>query len=318
MADDRGVVGVAGATGFVGRHAVDELLARGWRVRALARSLEKAGATLPQHERLEVVQGVVLDEDCAETLADGCDAIVNCIGIIREGPGGQTFERVHVRTTRRLVEAARDAHVRRFVQVSALGVRDEAPTDYYRTKFEGEQIVRSSGLGWTILRPSLILGEGSAFVRMARGWISGKEAPHVLVPYFRRHVGGPPLPGLARLEDAKIQPVAVEDVVSAIATSLERDEARGELYQLTGPETLTMREILERIRRATPLAKDLPMVGVPHTVAAGVARLARRVGLGYALPFDRGMAIMASEDSVAPSDKVRAHLGIETHEVVLS
>ncbi len=318
MADDGGVVAVAGATGFVGRHAVKALLERGRRVRALVRCPEKGGRVLPQHEALEIVVGEVLEAGSVEALVAGADALVNCIGIIREAPGGQTFDRVHVRTTRRLVHASRDAGVRRFVQVSALGVRDEAPTAYFRTKFEGEQIVRHGGVGWTILRPSMILGEGSAFVEMARGWISGKASPHVFVPYFRRHVGGPPIPGLARLEDAKLQPIAVEDVAEAIATSLERDEAQGELYQLTGPETLTMREILERIRSATPLAKDLPMVGMPHTVAAGLAELARRVGLGYALPFDRGMAIMASEDSVAPMDKARAQLGLETHAVTLA
>lgn len=308
------VIAVAGATGFVGRHVVREMLRRGWRARALARDIDRASKALhtaDHPEAIDIVTGDTMDRAALARLCAGTDAIVNCVGIIREAPGGQTFHRVHVRTTRNLIDACSSAGVRRFIQISALGVRDEAPTEYQRSKFEAEMLLRSSGLDWTILRPSMILGEGSEFVHMARGWVTGKAMPHVFVPYFRRHVSGPPIPGLAKLVDARLQPVAVEDVALAVCESIERAGAIGEVYHLTGPETLTMPEVLQRIREATPLSKDLPMLGIPHTIAAMKARAAKLVGLRDALPFDYGMAVMASEDSVARKEKVRGQLGFE-------
>ncbi len=313
-------IAVAGSTGFVGRHVVRELLGRGWRVRALARDVDKASDVLDTAnagDSLKVVTGDAFDREALGRLCEGCDALVNCVGIIREMAGGQTFERIHVRTTGRLIEACKESGIDRFVHISALGVREEAPTPYYRSKFEAEMLLRASGLGWTILRPSMILGEGSEFVRMARGWITGKEIPHLFVPYFRRHVAGPPIPGLAKLEDAKIQPVAVEDVARAVGESLVREDAVGELYHLVGPETMTMPEILEKIKESTPLAKNLAMVAVPHTVAAGIARVANAVGLRDALPFDYGMAVMAGEDSVARGEKVDAQLGLTARVVTI-
>ena len=304
-------IAVAGSTGFLGRHVVTELLSRGWNVRALARDVDRASESLntgEAGEALEVVAGDAFDRDALARLCAGADAMVNCIGIIREASGGQTFERIHVRATQRLVEACKAASVDRFIQISALGVRDEAPTPYFRSKFESEMALRNSGLGWTILRPSMILGEGSEFVTMAQGWVTGKQAPHLFVPYFQRHVSGPPIPGIAKLEDPKLQPIAVEDVAKAVAESIAREEANGELYHLTGPETMTMPEILERIKESTPLAKNLPMVPMPHSVAANIAKAAKAVGLRDALPFDYGMAIMASEDSIAKRDKLAAHL----------
>ncbi len=312
-------IAVAGSTGFVGRHVVRELLSRGWHVRALTRDIEKAGDTLPTaDDALTIVAGDAFDRGALADLCDGADAMVNCIGIIREAPGGQIFERMHPRTTGRLIEACKANGVGRFVQISALGVRENAPTPYYRSKFEAEMLLRASGLRWTILRPSMILGEGSEFVRLARGWVTGKEMPHLFVPYFQRHVGGPPMPGLAKLEDAKIQPIAVEDVAKAVGESIAREQAAGELYHLAGPETLTMPEILNRIKESTPLAKDLPMVAMPHTVAAGIARAAKALGLRDALPFDYGMAVMASEDSLAKREKVEAQLAIEPREVAIA
>lgn len=306
------VVAVSGASGFVGRHVVGELLDRGVRVQGLVRSVERAGQVLPSdHERLMLVPGEGLgDADAVAEVLDGAGAVVNTVGIIREAPGGQTFERVHVQGTRALVEACRRAGVRRFVQISALGVRDEAPTEYFRSKHRAERLVRESGLDWTILRPGMIHGVGSGFLEMAKGWVTGKATPHLFVPYFQRHAGGPPIPGLARLEDPSIQPVAVEDVAWAACECLGRERAVGEVYHLVGPEVTTMPEVLRTLRRCIALAKaNHPLVPIPHTVGVAVARVGRALGLQYALPFDAGMAAMASEDGTAPLDKAREHLG---------
>ncbi|HZW10579.1 MAG TPA: complex I NDUFA9 subunit family protein [Phycisphaerales bacterium] len=301
-----GTVAVAGASGFVGRHIVRELLARGREVRALVRSTEKAAGALPVDDRLTIVEGDMFDEAALLRLMAGCVAVVNATGIIREAPGGQTFKRVHVAAVARLVEAAAKARCDRIVHISALGVSEDGRTEYYRSKFEGEQVVRSAGMAWTIFRPSTIHGRDGEFMRMAKGWATGRIAPYVFMPYFARVKKAFPKPVL---ESPRIQPVFVEDVARAVATSLERDAAVGEVYHLSGGETLTWPELLEFVRDHTPLArKGIRPLPIPGELAAMKARAMTRLGLGALLPFDEGMARMGAADSVAPATKAREHL----------
>jgi len=305
-------IAVTGATGFVGRHTVAELARRGHSVRALVRDPDKAARVLDTEslaDRLELVRGDLFDADARVRMLDGADACVHTVGIIREAPGGQTFGRVHDLGTRLVVESCQDSRCGRIVHVSALGVHDDGDTAYQRSKAAAESHVRSSGLDWTILRPSLIHGPDGEFIQTAKGWVTGKAPPHVFIPYFQRHVSGPPIPGLARLEDAVLMPVAVEDVAWAIGETLERPEASGEVYNLVGPERVTMPELLGVLRERVPLAKGLPMIPLPDTVGVAVARVAGLVGLGPMLPYDAGMATMAGRDSTATLDKAREHLG---------
>lgn len=304
-----GTVAVTGATGFVGRHTVAELLGRGRRVRALVRNAEKAARVLPAGGSLELIQGDVFDERSLAELLTGCVAAVHTIGIIREGPGGQTFERMHEGALRSLVAAMRAARCDRLVHVSALGVSDNAKTAYGRSKFAGEQLVRRSGLAWTILRPSLIHGPGGEFTEMVADWARGRIAPFVFMPYFARTKGVMPLPPF---ESPLVQPVFVGDVARAIAESLERGAAVGEVYPLTGAETLTWPELLEFVRDRVPLAKPrIKARAIPGALAALQARVLGVLGLGALLPFDEGMARMGMQDSVAPTVKAREHLGME-------
>jgi NADH dehydrogenase len=305
-------VGVAGATGFVGSAIVEELLARGHEVRALARDRAKASAVLPRHERLRVVQGDALDPGAVRELVVGALACVNAIGIIREA-GSETFRKVHVETPRLLTHAAREAGLERFVHISALGASAEGRTAYQKTKFEGERIVERSGFSWTILRPSLIHGPRGEFIRMAKGWVTGKKPPWLFLPYFTRGVpiSDAPLAALRR-EAAAVAPVAVEDVAWAAAESLERDQAIGEIFNLCGPETLRWPELLLAIRDAVPAAEPhLEPMGIPADFAAVQARVATALGLGGLLPFDEGMAIMGATDSVSERDKARQLLDFE-------
>lgn len=304
------VAAVTGASGFVGRHIVQELLSRGWSVRALVRQREKARSVLPRDERLTLVVGECTDAGALASLVQGCSAAINSIGIIREA-GGNTFQKIHVDAVRELVAACRAAGVERYVQISALGVWDEGPAAYQKTKFEGEQIVRRSDLAWTILRPSLVHGLGSDFLRMAKGWVTGEKQPWFFLPYFTR--GTPssrvPLAALKR-ETPKVQPVAVEDVAWAAAESLEREAAIGEVYNLVGPDVFTWPQMLRIIRDAVPSSDStLEPLGVPAEIAAAQAMIASKVGLGSLLPFDAGMAQMGALDSTASLDKARADLG---------
>jgi uncharacterized protein YbjT (DUF2867 family) len=306
-------VAVTGATGFVGRHVCRALAASGHAVRALVRDRRKASANLTQ-ERTEWIIGDALESPGVDELCAGADAVVHCIGIRREVRPHVTFDRMHPDATRRLIDAARNAGVRRFVHISALGTRPHAPSDYHRSKFESETLVRSSGLDWTILRPSLIHGPDGEFIQMIKGWVLGREAPWFFMPYFARieappsGAGGLPLP---RLVSAKVQPVFVGDVAAAVVAALASDDAIGEVYPLAGSETLDWPTLLAIVRDEMPLTergkRALPLPGV---VGVAMARAAEAVGLGALLPFGPSEPVMATEDNTCSTDKARRHLGL--------
>lgn len=303
-------IAVTGATGFVGRHMVSELVSRGHRVKALVRDRSKAAEVLP--EGVELVVGDALERRSLEALVSGCWGVVHTIGIRREILPDVTFARLHVDVVRLLLEAARGAGVRRWVQVSALGTGPGAPGGYWQTKYEAERLVRMSGLEWTILRPSIIHGADGEFMQMAKGWALGREAPHFFIPYFTRvefEGGFPPKP--PRFVSAKIAPIAVEDVARAGCESLERESAIGEVYPLVGPEEMDWPTLLGHVRDVLPLAnKKMKIIGLPGWLGVVGAMKARIFGLANALPFGPDEPRMAMEDSTASMAKASAHLGL--------
>ncbi|HYE60819.1 MAG TPA: NAD(P)H-binding protein [Phycisphaerales bacterium] len=309
-------VAVTGASGFVGRWMVRELLARGYGVRALVRSREKAREVLPNGPVLVV--GDISDAGKAEELLEGCGACINLLGIIRETRGDsgqrpQTFQRIHVDATRMLVAKCQERGVRRFVQMSAINATDAGQTEYQRTKFEAEMLVRLSDLDWTIFRPSFIHGPDGEFVQMVKGWAKGHAAPYVFIPYFTRSVEDKRVPlGPVHDIDPKVAPVYVGDVAHAFVVSLENQRTFGEVYNLVGSETLSFPDMLRFMRDHIHGAhENQPVFGLPSHVGANVAKGAKALGMGGLLPFDEGMAKMGAMDTTASLTKFREHTGIE-------
>jgi NADH dehydrogenase len=301
-------IAVTGASGFVGRHVVKELVRRGHDVRALARDEDKARRSLGAQPLL--VKGDVTDQATLDHLVDGADAVIHLVGIIREAPGGQTFERMHVLATERTLGAATRAGARRFLQMSALGVGAEGVCEYQRTKYRAEQLVRDSSLDWTIFRPSLIHGLESEFVQMVAGWVRGKGVPGTRLPYFTRSVEDTSVfLGPIRAVDPVVAPVYVDDVAYCFAEALDRDVAIGEIYNLAGPDEMTFPRMLVRYRDAVKGARSaMTPLGIRENVAAMGAKAAKALKLDSLLPFDEGMALMGSRDSVAELDKAESHL----------
>jgi NADH dehydrogenase len=310
-------VAVTGATGFVGRNVVRELLRRGVHVRALVRSREKATRVLPAPGeftgRLTIVGGDALNTTDVKSLLTGVDACVNLVGIIREVPrDGVTFQRMHVDVTRTVVQECEALGVARYVQMSALNVRPVGVAEYQTSKFEAEQAVRRSGLRWTILRPGLIFGKDSEIVRLAKGWCTGRMQPWVFLPYFSGGVEDQRVPlGSVKRTEPRVAPIRVEDVAEAVANALTSDAAVGEVYNLVGADAMTWPEMLMHMKEHIPGAMPgLRPFGVPSEVAAVQAKVAGWVGLGGLLPFDEGMAKMGAEDSVADLTKAREELNV--------
>lgn len=313
MTDHQPVIALTGATGFVGRAVVRALLASGRSVRAFVRDSAKARAVLPADRRVSTVVGSATDPAALRDLVRGSAAVINLIGILREG-AGQTFASCHVEAPRRLVDACAHAGVRRFVHMSALGADPNGPAAYQRSKFEGESIVRKSDLAWTVFRPGLIHGPDGDLIGMIRDWARGVKQPFFFMPYFarvRREFTDALLPTV-HWDAPQVAPVSVHDVARAFVASLDCPAAMGEVYNLVGGESLSFVQMLEWWRDNLPRGdQSLPILPVPGEAAALQAKAAKLLGLGALLPFDEGMPLMASQDTTADLTKVRADLGLD-------
>ncbi len=220
---------VTGGTGLVGKHLVRELVKKGNEVRCLVRSLEKAGQVLPPG--VELVRGDITDNESVKKACIGVDRVFHLVAVIRE-KGESTFEHVNVEGTLNLVIAAGQAGVKHFVHMSALGACDNPRYKYAYSKWRGEETVKQSGLSWTIVRPSVIYGEGFGFFdRLIQ---SIKLTPRPFVP----------VPGKGA---SKFQPIAVEDVARCLVKIMENPSMKDRVVEIGGPEHLSYVEMLDLV-----------------------------------------------------------------------
>lgn len=273
---------VTGASGFVGQELAGCLRQAGHSIRILARSRNSRRVQeVAARYQAEVHEGDVLDATSLDGALEGMAAVIHLVGIISE-VGRSTFENVHTRGTQNMVAAAQRAGVGRFIQMSALGTRPNAISRYHQTKWAAEEAVRQSGLDFTIFRPSLIYGPRDQFVNL-----------------FAKIIRLSPILPVMGSKSVRFQPVSVQSVATAFAASLTETRAVGRTYDLCGPETFTLAEILDEIlfvmgRR--PLKLRVPL-GLSRCQAAVLEFAFPRL-LGRAPPLNRDQLIMLQEDNV--------------------
>jgi NADH dehydrogenase len=245
-------VAITGGTGFVGAHVAERLRASGHETVVLSR---RTGHGLG-------APGSSGSHGLAEALR-GCDAVVHCAGINRE-LGAQTYEAVHVRGTAAVIEASRAAGVKRIVMLSFLRARPDGPTTYHRSKWAAEELVRGSGLTYTILKAGVIHGRGDHML---------DHLSHAFHTF--------PVFALVGLHDRPVRPVAVDDVARILeAAALGDRRLADSTLAVLGPELLSLGEAVRRVARVTdrrPLFIRLP-IGA-HLAIARLAELTMRVPL---------------------------------------
>ena len=258
---------VVGGSGFVGRHLVAALAARGARVTVPTRRRDRAKhlILLPT---VEVIETDARDSRSLAKLAAGRDAVINLAGVLHSrrahpsghGPNhgstryGPDFAQAHVELAQAVVTACREAGVKRLLHMSALGADPKAPSEYLRSKGVGEEMVLAADdLAVTAFRPSVIFGPEDRFLNLFAKLTA-------LFPVLA--LGSP---------DARFQPVYVGDVVQAMLASLASREAAGKRYDLCGPQECTLRELLHYVCDIT--GRTRLIVGLPDSLSYLQARL---------------------------------------------
>jgi NADH dehydrogenase len=272
---------IFGGTGFIGRYVVCRLANRGGRIRVISRSPRTHGHHLQPLGRVDqiVVDSADLNsEDSLRRAVGGAAGVVNLIGILHE-TGRQKFAEVQGALPGRIAAAAA-AGGARLVQISAIGADAASASAYARSKAEGERRVREAFPDATILRPSIVIGpEDGFFNRFAS---------------LARMLPALPLIGGGR---TRFQPVYVGDVAQAVVAALERDDCRGQTYELGGPQTYTFAELMRYMLKVVGRRRLLPTV--PFGVAMAQARL---LELLPDPPLTRDQVELLKVDNVASLD----------------
>ena len=244
-----------GGSGFIGRYVVKRLAARGDVIAVGCRNAERAKFLKPLGDVGQIVPLNVSigDEALLPVFLAGNDTLVNCVGILQE-KGRQTFDLLHHTGPARLARFAREAGVKHFVHLSAIGADARSSSAYARTKAAGEQEVRDAFPTVTVLRPSVVFGpEDQFFNRFATIAMFSPVLPLI---------GG---------GETRFQPVYVGDVADAVVKCLEDPAAAGRLYELGGPKIYTFREVLELL--LNEIRRKRWLLDIPFGLAAAQARL---------------------------------------------
>ncbi len=206
-------IAITGASGFVGGRT--------------ERLLKDQG-----HETVPISRRHGVDVDDADALAAalaGCDAVIHCAGINRE-IGDQTYEKVHVEGTRQVVNAAQRAGVKKIILMSFLRARPDCGSPYHESKWAAEEIVRGSGMDYTVMKAGVIYGRGDHMLDHL------SHAFHTF-PFF----------ALVGMKDKNIRPTAVEDMTRVLAAAVTDARLSRRTVAVTGPEEMTLSEAVKRV-----------------------------------------------------------------------
>ena len=250
MAKKDKIICIFGGSGFLGQHVVQDLARAGYRIKIASRIPESA-FELKTYGDVGQIAPVVCnysDKASLENVIDGCDVVINLIGILYQ-KSKNSFMRVHHDLPEAMATVCHEKKISKFIHVSALGV-ETSQSKYAKSKLAGEKAIVEAYPDATILRPSVVFGAGDNFFNMF-----AKLA--TFLPVLPLIGGG----------KTKFQPVYVGDIAQAIANIVEEktDEFKGKTYQLAGPEVVTFKEIYQIL--LSEINRDRALVSVPWPIA---------------------------------------------------
>jgi uncharacterized protein YbjT (DUF2867 family) len=272
MADrSRELVTVFGGDGFIGRYVCEFLLKSGVRVRVASRDPRNSYFIQPlgQVGQFGLIQADITNADRVRRAVDGTKAVVNLVGVF-----GRKVQAVHVDGARNVAEAARSAGAQALVHISAIGADTNSPSNYGRTKGEGELAVREAFPKATIFRPSLVFGPEDNF--------TNRFAAMAQLPF---------LPVIAAKR--RFQPVYVRDIAQAIAKATLDPQYGGQTFEVGGPQVMSMIELHRAILELTGQKPEL--VAMPDLFGS----LLSRFGWLPRAPLTRDQWMMLQRDNVA-------------------
>jgi uncharacterized protein YbjT (DUF2867 family) len=278
---------IAGATGFVGSHLIDDLSAKNNRLKCLVRSA-KAGDRLAARG-IETVIGDITAPDTLKGVLGAGDLVIHLVGIIQES-GKSTFQSVHTQGTSNLVEEAKRAGVGHFFYQSALGADKSSWSGYLKTKAEAEEIVKQSGLRFTIFRPSLIIGPWDGFTKKMVDMIK-------LSPVL-------PVPGKG---NARFQPVYIKDWLKCIAEVIKAPAKYLSTYEIGGPEQITYSRMVEIMSEA--LGRRKTVLNIPMGIMKFSASLLENILASPPVTSDQ--LRLLEMDNICDIDAVEKNFGFK-------
>jgi uncharacterized protein YbjT (DUF2867 family) len=222
---------ITGGAGFIGGHLARRLLAEGHEVVLVTR---RAGhQTGNQNAHAALVTSDLTDQTILAGAFSGCDAVAHCAGINRE-IGEQTYQRVHVEATTNVINAARQERVKKVLLMSFLRARPSCGSAYHESKWAAEEIVRNSGLDYTIIRSGMVYGLGDHML---------DHLSHALYTF--------PFFAMVGFKEKGIRPLAIDDLVEVLRASLVENRLSRSTIAITGPEELYLSEAVRRVARVT-------------------------------------------------------------------
>jgi uncharacterized protein YbjT (DUF2867 family) len=255
-------------------------------VRALVRNPADRSASTLAAWGVELVRGDVTDAASLARAVAGCDTVVHLVAIRQGRP--EEFRRVMEDATRNLTAAAKDAGVRRFVLMSALGTTQETKdlVPYYHAKWEMERTVKTSELEHVIFRPSFVFGDDGG-----------------ILTTFRKLAKLSPVTPIIGSGEQRIQPIWVDDVAAYFAAAVDRPEAAGRTFELGGPDAVSWNEFWARLKRA--LHQRRPSIHVPIGLMRVNALLTERLPGNIPLTRDLLTMLEHGDNTVSSDDAVR-------------
>ena len=279
-----------GATGFIGPRVVHALRGRDLPVRALVRSASAGSAATLASWGADLAQGDMTEPESVRRAVDGCDVVVHLVAI-RQGRS-EEFQRVMEDGTRGLVTASREAGVRRFVLMSALGTSEETKdlVPYYHAKWEQEQTVRGSGIEYVIFRPSFVFARDGG-----------------ILPTFRKLARLTPVTPIIGSGEQRIQPIWIEDVAAYFSQSVDHADAANRMFEVGGPDAVSWNEFWERLKKALGMRR--PSLHVPVGLMRANALITER--LPGNIPLTRDLLTMLEHgDNVVSNDEAAQTFGL--------